>query len=108
MRTAAEVGELPGAINRNPFIGLGELFDEMALHEVAFLLERRQSLFARQELASIRDVLLDQFLHLLLELFEVFRSKWSRPVKVVKESAFGGRAVSQLGFRKQFEDRCSQ
>ena len=69
MRTAAEVGELPGAINRNLFIGLGELFDEMALHEVAFLLERGQSLFARQELASIGDVLLHQFLHPLLDLF---------------------------------------
>src|SRR5260370_40261498 len=108
MRTAAEVSELPGAINRNLFIGLGELFDEMALHEVAFLLERRQSLFARKELASIRDVLLDQFLHLVLDLFQVFGSEWSGPVKIVKESAFGGRAVPQLRLRKQFENRGSQ
>jgi hypothetical protein len=29
MRPAAEVGELAGAVNRNLFIGLGELLDEM-------------------------------------------------------------------------------
>src|ERR1700733_2121249 len=39
MRPAAKIQKLAGLINRNLFIGLGELLDEMALHEVAFALE---------------------------------------------------------------------
>ena len=40
MRPAAEVGELAGLVDRDLFVGLGELLDEVALHEVAFRLER--------------------------------------------------------------------
>jgi hypothetical protein len=39
VRAAAEILELAGLVNRDFFIGLGELLDEMALHEVAFALE---------------------------------------------------------------------
>ena len=75
MRPAAEIDELASAINRNLFIGLGELLDEMALHEVAFFFELRQPLVARQKLARVRHILLHQLLHLLLDLFQILRSK---------------------------------
>ena len=39
VRAAAEVDELAGLVKRNLFVGLGELLDEVALHEVAFGLE---------------------------------------------------------------------
>ena len=42
MWPAAEIGKLAGAVDRNLFIGLGELLDEVALHEVAFFFELRQ------------------------------------------------------------------
>ncbi len=74
VRTAAEIGELSGAVDGNLFIGLGELLDEMALHEVAVLLELGQALLAWQKLARIGKVLLHQFLHLLLDLLEILRA----------------------------------
>ena len=58
VRAAAEIDELSGAVDRNLFIGLGELLDEMALHEVAFLLKLLKPLIPRQKLARVRHVLL--------------------------------------------------
>ncbi len=75
MRPAAEVGELAGAVDGNLFIGLGELLDEVALHEVAIFFELRQPLVAGQKFARVRDVLLHQFLHLLLDLFQILGSE---------------------------------
>src|SRR5215831_12160674 len=101
VRPATEIGELAGAIDRNLFIGLGELLDEMALHEVAFLLEFIQTLFSGQKLARIRDVLLHQFLHLLFDLLEIVRSERGWAIEVVKESALGRRTMAELGFGKE-------
>ena len=39
VRSAAEVEKVASLVNRNFLIGLGELLDVMALHEVAFALE---------------------------------------------------------------------
>src|SRR5579872_2455263 len=103
MRPAAEIRELPRAINRNLFIGLGELLDEMALHEVAFFFELRQPLIPWQKLPGIRNVLLHEFLHLLLDLFEILRREWRRTIKVVKKSAVRRRPVPQLGLGEKFE-----
>src|ERR1700728_2420932 len=108
MRPTAKIRELAGAVNRNLFIGLGELLDEMALHEVAFFFELRQPLVTRQKLARIRQVLLHQFLHLLLDLFQILLREGSGPVKVVKKSALGRRTMPQLGLRKKFQHGSSQ
>ena len=56
---AAEILELAGFVDRDFFIGLGELLDEMALHEVAFALEFFQTLFAGKKFAGVGQVLLD-------------------------------------------------
>src|SRR5580704_3202317 len=103
VRTATEIGELARAVDRNLFIGLGELLDEMALHEVAFFFELSKALIAWQKLAGVGNVLLDQLLHFLLDLFEIFRSKWSRTVEIVKESALGRGTVAQLGLGKKLQ-----
>src|SRR5580698_1548410 len=103
VRPTAEIDELAGAVDRYLFIGLGELLDEMTLHEVAFFLELSQPLFARQKLARVWDILLHQLLHLLLDFFEILRSESGGPVEVVKESALGRRTVPQLGLRKELQ-----
>ena len=108
VRPAAEVSELAGAVNRNLFIGLGELLDEMALHEVAFFFELGQPLVPRQKLARVRQVLLHQFLHFLFDLLEILGRKRSGSVEVVKKTAFGRRPVTELGLRKQLEHRRRQ
>src|SRR5262249_59455246 len=97
VRPAAEVSELPGAVDGNLFIGLGELLDEMALHEIAFLLEFLEALLPWQKLARIRNVLLHQFLHLLFDLLQVLGSERSRTIEVVEETALSGRTVAKLG-----------
>src|SRR5215469_9067308 len=103
MRPAAEIDKFPGTVDRNFFIGLGELLDEMALHEVAFFFKLRQPLVAWQKLARIRDVLLHKLLHLLLDLLKIFRRKWSRAIKVVKESRVRRRSVPQFRLGEEFE-----
>src|SRR3984957_8837221 len=103
MGSAAEIRELAGAVDRNRFIGLGELLDEVALHEVAFFLEFSESLIAGQKFARIRNVLLHQFLHLLFDLLQILGRKRSRSVKIVEESALGRRTMSELGFRKKLQ-----
>src|SRR3984893_5371873 len=108
MRSAAEVGELAGAIDRNLFIGLGELLDEMALHEVAFFFELFQASVARQKFARIGKVLLHQFLHLLFDCFQIFRGKWSGAIEIIEETGFGSRSVPEFGLWKQFKYSRSQ
>src|SRR4029077_7560185 len=85
------------------FIGLGELLDEVALHEIALTLELLETLFARQELARVRQVLLDELLHLLLDLLEVFGGERSRAIKIVEESVLGRRTMAELGLREEFK-----
>src|SRR5216683_7747671 len=108
MRPAAEIEKLAGLVNRNFFIGTRELLDEVALHEVAFTLEALQAFIPRQKLARIRQVLPHQLLHLLFDFFQVLGRKRRRTIKVVKESALGGRPVSKLGLRKKLENRRRQ
>ena len=104
VRAAAEVGELAGLVDRDFFIGLGELLDEVALHEVAFGLEALQAFGAGQKLARVGQVLLGELLHLLLDGFEVLGGEGLLAIEVVEESVLGGGAVAELGLGKEFED----
>src|SRR5450432_504963 len=96
VRSAAEVGELAGAIDGNLFIGLGELLDEMALHEIAVFLKLGQPLVARQKLARIWNILLHQFLHLLFDLLQIFLRESRRTIEVVEKSVLRRRTMTQL------------
>src|SRR5207248_8827466 len=108
MRPAAEIEKLARLVDRNLFVGRGELLDEVALHPIAFTAKTLQAFVARQELARVRNVLLRQLLHALLDALQVFRSKRRWTIKVIEEATLGWRPVSKLGFRKQVEHRCSQ
>src|ERR1700686_2106793 len=108
MRPAAKVKKLPRLINRNLFIGLDELLDEMAFHEVAFALELREPLIARQKFTRIRQVLLHQLLHLLFDLLQILGRERSLAIKVVEKSILSRRTMPQLRLRKKFEDSCGQ
>src|ERR1700676_4995291 len=103
MGAAAEVEKLASLVYGDFFIGLGELLDEMALHEVAFTLELLESFVTRQKFASVRQILLDELLHFLLDLLEIFRRERSRAVKVVEESVLSRRTVAELGLGEEFE-----
>ena len=103
VRPAAKVDELAGLVQRDLLIGLGELLDEVALHEVAFRLEALQTFGAGQKLARVGQVLLHQLLHLLLDGFEVFGREGLLAIEVVEEAALGGRAVAELGLRERVQ-----
>ncbi len=75
----------------------------MALHEVAFTLKLRETFVAGQKFTSIGQVLLDEFLHLLFDLLEIFGRERSRTIKVVEESILSRRTVAEFGLREEFE-----
>src|SRR5437016_13421998 len=75
VRAAAEVEEFSRLVNRDLFIGLGELLDEVALHEIAFSLELLQAFLTWKELTRVGNVLLGQLLHLFFNLLEIFWSE---------------------------------
>ncbi len=108
VRTAAEIHELAVAIRGDRLARLGELLNEVDLHEVAFGAEARQPLIAWDELAFELFITLDYLLHALLDLFQVLGRERRRPVEIVEESVLGGRAVTQLGLREQLQDGGSQ
>ncbi len=103
VRPAAEVGELAGLVDGDLLVGRGELLDEVALHEVAFRLEALQSFLPRQKFARVRQVLLHQLLHLLLDGLQVFGRERLLAIEVVEEAGLGCRAVAELGLGKKFE-----
>ncbi len=100
---AAEILELAGLVNRNLLIRLSELLDEVALHEVALGLELFETFFPRQKLAGIGQVLLDEFLHLLFDLLEIFGSERGRAIEIVEESVLRRGTVAKLGLGKKLE-----
>src|SRR5277367_3821915 len=53
MRTTTKIEKLAGLVDRNLFIGLGELLDEVALHKVAFTLESLQTLRPLHKFARV-------------------------------------------------------
>ena len=108
VRPAAEVSKLAGAINGNLFIGLGELLDEMALHEIAFFFKLCQSLIAWQKLPRIRNILLHQFLHFLFDLLDILRAERSGTVEVVEETAFRRRTMAELSLGKKLKHGSSE
>src|SRR3954468_15978425 len=70
VRPATEVDELAIPIQRDLFIGFGELLDEVDLHKVAFTLEAVEADRARHERPGKALVALRDLLHALLNLLE--------------------------------------
>jgi hypothetical protein len=75
----------------------------MTLHEIAFGLEALETGIAVEEVTSIRLVAIDDLLHLLFDLLEIFGSERGFAQKVVEESGVSGRTVTELGLWKEFQ-----
>src|ERR1051326_1770497 len=103
VRPAAKIDKLAIAIRRDWFTGLGELLNEVDLHEVAFIFEARQTFIARNELADELSVAVCHLLHPKNGLLQVFRRERRRPVTTELRAALGRRAVAQLGLRKKLQ-----
>ena len=104
--SAAEVDEFAVAIEADLGAGLGELGDEVGLHEVAVPLKAGEGLFARLSyLANEWLVARDDFGHLFLDGVEVVGGEGLFAIEVVEETGIGSGAVAELGFREKLEDR---
>src|SRR6185369_426794 len=102
---ATKVQKLSRLVNRDLFIGLGELLDEMTLHEVAFTLELLETFGAGKKFARVRQVLLDELVHLLFDFLEILRREGSFTIEIVEKSVLSRRPMSEFSFREQFEHR---
>ncbi len=105
VRPAAEVHELAGLVERDFFVGLGELLDEVTLHEVTLALELLQPFRAGDELARVGLVALRDLLHLFFDSCQVLGGERLLAMEVVEETALGRRTVSELGLWEKFEHR---
>ncbi len=103
VRAAAEIDELAGLVERNLFIGLGELLDEVTLHEIAFGLEALEAFVAVEDIAGVGLIALDDLLHLGLDLFEVFGGEGRLAQEVIEEAGLGGRTMTELGLREKLQ-----
>ena len=105
MRAAAEVGEAAVLVERDRVAGLGELLDEVDLHEVALRGVLGEPLVARLFHAHEGLVARDDLGHARLDCGEVGFGERGLAVDIVEEAVVGGGAVAELGLGKEFEDR---
>lgn len=104
MWSAAEVEEFAVAIEADALTTLGELLNEVDLHEVALLQIADESFIARDVFVAEWLVARDDFRHLRFNGGKVFRREWLLAEDVVEEAAVGGGAVAELHFRIQLRD----
>ena len=105
MRAAAEVGEAAVLVERDRVAGLGELLDEVDLHEVALRGVLGQPLVARFLHAHERLVARDDLRHARLDCGQVGFGERSLAVDVVEEAVVGGGPMAELGLGKQLQNR---
>ena len=104
MRATAKVNELAIAVEADVRTGLRELGDEVRLHEVAIFVELGEGLLTRLVLADKLLVARDDFGHLLFNDDQIVGGEWLLAVEVVEKACVGGRAVAELGLRKELKD----
>ena len=104
MRTAAEVGEAAVLVQRDFVAGLGELLDEVDLHELAGFVVVGKALVARLFHAHKRLIARNDLMHARFYQREVRLGERRFAIHVIEEPLVGGGAVAKLGFREQLED----
>ncbi len=104
VRSAAEVEEVAVAIERDVLAGLGELRDEVHLHEVALLLVAPQRFFVRDVLVAEGFVARDHLCHLRFDGDQIVRREGLLAQDVVKEAAVRRGSVAELYAGIQLRD----
>ena len=100
----AEVGEGAVAVEGDFFAGLGELFDEVDLHEFAVAVVLGETFFAGFDFADEGFIAGYDFSHALFNGGKVFVAEGGLAVDVVEEALIGSGAVAEFGFGKELED----
>ena len=101
VRAAAEVSEAAVLVERNGVAGLGELLDEVDLHEVALRRVLAQPLVARFFYADKFLIARDDLGHARLDGGQIGLCEGCLAIDVVKEAIIGGGAVAEFGLGKE-------
>ena len=105
VRTAADIEPVALAVDGN-FLALGnDIVDDLDLVLLAQLVEDFLRFLAIQHLALDRQIALDDLLHALLDLLEIFRGEGLLAGKIVVEAVLDGRADGDLGAGIEFLNR---
>ncbi len=105
VRAAADVEPVALAINRKLLAGRNHIVDDLHLVGLAQRGERALGVLALPHLALDRQVALDDLVHALLDLFQVFRRKGDFAREIVIETVLDRRADRHLRARIQFLHR---
>ena len=104
VRPGAEVGEVALTVEGD-LLALRQIADKLDLVGLFPFLHERDGFIARESIPLEADILLDDLLHLALDLFEIFRLERFLHVKVVVEALLDRGPDSKLHFREQTLDR---
>ena len=102
--SAAEVEEVPVAVEADLIAGVCEFGDEVGLHEVAVVFEGSEGVFAEGGFAGKGLIAGDDLSHFGLDGGQIVRGERGLAEEVVEEAGVGGGAVAELGFRKELKD----
>ena len=106
MGAAAEVEEPAGLVGGEKRVGF--FLDQLALQELAHLLEERLPLFLGIIDALVGQVRLHQLAHLFFQPLEVFFGEGLFAVKIVEETGVRGWADARMRVGEKFEHRRRQ
>src|ERR1700759_2712124 len=105
MRAAAEIDEPAVAIERYLLTGLGELLDEVNLHEIAVFCVVLQAHLARLNFTEELFIARDYLGHLRFDRQEILVAEGFLAIDVVEESGVGCRPMTELRLGEQLENR---
>ena len=98
VRASAEIRELALRVHRD-LLAFRQVVDELDLVGLAFLLEELQGLFAADLLALELEILLDDLLHLFLDVRKISFRQLAVDVEVIVEAIVDGRSDGQAHIR---------
>ena len=107
MGPGAQVGEVALAV-KGDFLSLGQLLNQNNLVRLFHLLRQGDGLPARQHKPLQRQILLDDFAHLLFDFFKVLPREGLGRVDVIVKPVVDGGAYRQLGLGEQPLDGLGQ
>ncbi|MNV81366.1 hypothetical protein D3C71_1750280 [compost metagenome] len=110
MRSTAKIEKLALVIHRNDGV-LRQIADQLQLQIIIQLCEDFKCLVTADDSAADVQILLDDLIHLLLDLHQILRSQGLLHIYIIIESIFNNRADSKLHIRfaiQPFNRLCKQ
>ena len=104
MRPAAKVGKVALTIQRDN-LAFRQVTDDFSFVMFAFVVKKFNGIFAGHDNALKLLVAFDDFMHLCLDFFKIFRRERLFAGKVIIKTVFDSRPDGNLNVRPQFFNR---